>query len=123
MLPIKRGLAVEKILGGNLPKNFPVIDKFINGTTESIKSIDLGAKTYKNLRSLKSTLIKYVDKLESIKGASFDGETILESNIKKRVLTVGIEEGKGNAAQSKIFSEIVDYSKSKGIKFQTKIIK
>ncbi|SCL34140.1 RHS repeat-associated core domain-containing protein [Micromonospora pallida] len=37
-----RGLAIEAKLGGNLPKNFPTIDKFANGVATSIKSMDLG---------------------------------------------------------------------------------
>ncbi|GAB4559967.1 MAG: hypothetical protein Tsb0020_06290 [Haliangiales bacterium] len=40
-----RGQRIEQALGGNLPANYPVIDKFVRktGVATSIKSLDLGA--------------------------------------------------------------------------------
>ena len=45
-LPIfKRGRIIEKMFGGNLVDNFPVIDRWKDGIATSIKSLDLGAKS------------------------------------------------------------------------------
>ena len=57
-----RGIAIETALGKNLAAGFPVIDKFLNGTATSIKSIDLTAKTYQDTEKLGSTLDNFVDK-------------------------------------------------------------
>ncbi len=65
----KRGREIEAVFGNNLGWNFPVIDKFENGVVTSIKSIDIGAKTYKNLGALFSKLKGYVDDV-----AGFGGE-------------------------------------------------
>ena len=43
--------------------NFPVIDRFNNGLATSIKSLDLGAKSYQNLTTLPRTVEEYVNKL------------------------------------------------------------
>lgn len=59
--PFERGVEIEKMLGQNLPSNFPVIDKFENGLATSIKSMDLSAKTYQNIATMDRTLTVYID--------------------------------------------------------------
>jgi hypothetical protein len=54
--PTARGNAIEVLLGGNLPRTFPVIDRFLNGVATSIKSIDLRAITYQNPANLERVL-------------------------------------------------------------------
>jgi RHS repeat-associated protein len=58
----QRGMMIERALGGNLPTNFPVIDKLAKGVATSIKSIDLTAKSYQRngalLGTLRDTLIR-----------------------------------------------------------------
>jgi RHS repeat-associated protein len=124
MVPVKRGFAIEKLLGGNLPAAFPTIDKFIrsSGIAESIKSIDLGAKTYQNMSKLKSTLTGYVDNLAAFKGAEFSGEKIAENEIKEKVLTVAFDPSKASSAQSAVFSEMETYAKDKGVKLVAKAV-
>lgn len=124
MVPVKRGFAIEKLLGGNLPLAFPTIDKFIrnSGLAESIKSIDLGAKTYQNLGKLKSTLTKFVDDLAAFKGAEYNGEKIVEKEIKEKVLTVAFDPSKSSSAQSAVFSEMETYAKEKGVKLVAKAV-
>ena len=117
---MKRGVEIDHALGGNLPKYFPVIDRFVNGVAESIKSIDLTATSYQDLNKLRWTLTDYVNKLANFKRANFAGEVIREGDIKQKILTVAIEPGKCNAAQSKVFSEVAKYAKEKGIKLVTK---
>jgi RHS repeat-associated protein len=64
-----RGAMIESMLGANLPRAFPVIDKFLNGVATSIKSLDLTAKTYQNAKALASKINGYVDKLADFNGA------------------------------------------------------
>lgn len=44
--PLERGDIIDKAMGNNLGHNFPTIDKVENGVVTSVKSRDLGAKTY-----------------------------------------------------------------------------
>ena len=46
--PLERGDIIDKAMGNNLGHNFPTIDKVENGVVTSVKSRDLGAKTYQN---------------------------------------------------------------------------
>ena len=58
--PFLRGRLIEQRLGQNLPSNYPVIDRFVGGVATSIKSLDLGAKTYQSLATLGTTIGGYV---------------------------------------------------------------
>ncbi len=71
MPPLKRG---ERVDGGfdrgNLPYNFPTIDMWDEkyGEAISIKSIDLGAQTYRSINTLDRQIARYVCEL-----ANYDG--------------------------------------------------
>jgi len=53
LAPFPRGFAIEKVLGANLPKGFPTIDRFIDEEVASIKSIDLTAPSYQKISFLR----------------------------------------------------------------------
>jgi RHS repeat-associated protein len=120
--PLKRGLEIEKMLGGNLPKNFPVIDKFVEGEATSIKSIDLTAKSYNEGNGLFNTLKGYINKLEDFKGAQ-RGRTIIEnSDITSKVLEVGIQPGKATLDQWEQISNAMKYAKEQDINLKLQFI-
>jgi RHS repeat-associated protein len=98
-----RGIAIETALGKNLAAGFPVIDKFLNGTATSIKSIDLTAKTYQDTAKLAGTLDKYVDKVANFNGARYGTDVVKGSEITARELQVAIPKGSMSAAQQKVF--------------------
>jgi CDI toxin restriction endonuclease-like domain len=98
-----RGVAIETALGKNLAAGFPVIDKFLNGTATSIKSIDLTAKTYQDTEKLASTLDNYVDKVANFNGAKYGTQAVEGSEITARELQVAIPKGGMSAAQQKVF--------------------
>ncbi|WDZ87372.1 RHS repeat-associated core domain-containing protein [Micromonospora cathayae] len=114
-----RGLAIEAKLGGNLPKNFPTIDKFANGVATSIKSVDLSAKSYQNAGRLTSLGKGYVDKVAGFaqNGASVShgGTTITGSQVTGRALDIAVPRGVGSAAQQNALNNIVQYGASKGV--------
>jgi hypothetical protein len=111
-----RGAAVEAALGKNLPGAFPVIDKFINGTATSIKSIDLTAKTYQDAGKLASKLNGYVDKVASFKGAKLGQTAVEESAVKARELQVAIPQGSMSAAQQSVFNAAAGRAEKQGVK-------
>ncbi len=121
---LERGLMIEKALGGNLPKNFPVIDKLVDGVATSIKSVDLTAKSYNEGNGLLSTLKGYVNKLDNFTTATREGVTATEGvNFTSKSLRVAIEPGKASLQQWEQISEAIKYAKDKGINFNLQFVK
>lgn len=68
--PCKRGADIDEFLnshltGDGLGTNFPVFDRIddATGTIISTKSLDLGAKSYKDPKKLRNRLQKYIDQM------------------------------------------------------------
>lgn len=123
LAPSARGFAIEGVLGGNLPKAFPVIDKFANGEATSIKSIDLTAETYGKGNNLLNTLKGYVNKLDNFNGAASGTTVIGSSDITSKVLQVAIQPGKASVNQWEQISKAMQYAKDNGIQFNLQFIK
>jgi RHS repeat-associated protein len=115
LAPIARGNAIEQALGANLPRTFPVIDKFVNGVATSIKSIDLRALSYQTPANLERVLTGYVDKLAGFSGAKL-GTTVVEgSQIGSKVLEVAVPQGAGSAAQQAVLSRVAASAAQQGV--------
>ena len=84
--PGPRGEAIEAALGKNLPSNYPIIDKFENGVATSIKSMDLGAKTYQDPGEIARIGRGYIDKVADFQGARWGRVNIEPENITGRAL-------------------------------------
>jgi hypothetical protein len=110
-----RGQAIERSLGGNLPSSFPVIDKFVDGTATSIKSINLNAATYQNINSLTSRLNGYVDAVANFNGASFSGTVIDSSQITARQLQLAIPSTGVSAGQQAAINAAATRAQSLGV--------
>ena len=96
MNPLQRGAEIEARLGGrspNLPYNFPGIDRFENGVATSIKSIDLGAETYRDIGNLTSKVQGYVNDLANWQGSQWPSSPILSTQISGRELLLAIPQG------------------------------
>jgi RHS repeat-associated protein len=111
---LERGRVLEKIFGQNLPGNFPVIDRFANGIATSIKSLNLGAKTYQNAANLSRVLTGCVNKVSVFGGRSWAGVTIRSGDISGRALDL-ILPGAGNADQRAAIARAVEYAASRGV--------
>jgi RHS repeat-associated protein len=114
LAPTLRGRVIETMLGGNLPRTFPVIDKFFNGLATSIKSMDLRLATYLNPAKLESALMGHVDKLAGFSGGQL-GTTVVR-NVTSRALEVAVPNGAMNAAQRAVFTKVAAQAAEKGIK-------
>ena len=112
--PFERGRTIEQSLGMNLPSNFPTIDKFINGVATSIKSLDLGAKSYQNMSKLTSTLTKYVNSVASFNGRQWGNANVPASQITSRALELAVP-SLGTAAQQAALQNVAAYAKSVGV--------
>jgi RHS repeat-associated protein len=123
LAPVSRGFTIEGLLGGNLPKAFPVIDKFADGIATSIKSIDLTAETYSKGNNLLNTLKGYVNKLDDFTQGSRDGVRITSNQITSKVLEVAIQPGKASLSQWEQIGKAMQYAKNNGIGFNLQFIK
>ncbi len=120
----QRGFVYEKLRGGNLVQNFPVIDKFVKGVATSIKTLELNAATYtkEGSRAVYYKLKGYIDKLDDFKGATHGGDEVLGGDIKKKVLDVGIPKG-ATKSQVEQMQEAIKYGKGKGIEVEINVVK
>ncbi len=118
--PVQRGFAVEKMLGGNLPSNFPVVDKFADGVATSIKSVDLSLSSYQNPKALYSTLSGYVDKLVGFTQQRWGGAVV--ENVTSKELLIAIPKG-ATSDQVMTLSQIIEYGKQEGINVSIQTIK
>lgn len=114
--PATRGFELEARYGGNLPPGFHTIGKFddVTGVATSIKSTDLGAKTYQNPGRLRKLIMSYIDKVAGFKGKKFSGENITEDLITGRELLLVIPRG-ASPDQQAVLAEMAEYAKQKGV--------
>jgi RHS repeat-associated protein len=121
---VDRGLEAERILGGNLPANFPVIDKIENGVATSIKSVDLGAKTYNQGNGLLNTFKGYVNTLNNFTEGSLSGVTARQGiEFTSKSLEVGIQPGKATLQQWEQIGKAMEYAKNQNIQFNLRFLK
>jgi hypothetical protein len=112
-----RGSDLEKKYGGpgELPPNYPIIDRFWQGLATSWKSVDLRASTYQNPARLMSRLNSYLDKLDGFEGVKWGGENILPEQIKEKSLSVVVPRGSMTSAQRGVFDAANSRAKQMGL--------
>lgn len=124
MNALQRGLEIERRLGGNLPINFPTIDKLENGVATSIKSIDVTLGSYNKGNGLLNTLNGYINKLSNFSVGSGSGLTVREGvNFTSKSLEVAIQPGKASLAQWEQISQAMKNAKDAGIDFKLQFLK
>ena len=122
--PFKRGLAIENFLGRskNLVSNFPVIDRFKNGTATSIKSMDLSAKSYQTINTLNRTVQGYVNKLAQWNGATWGQTTIRASDITSRQVILAVPPN-ATQAQMDALIQLQQWATTQGVTLSVVVIK
>jgi filamentous hemagglutinin len=114
MAPLARGVAIENALGRNLPSNFPVIDRFTNGIATSIKSLDLGAKSYQQIASLTNKVRGYIETVAGFGGRTWGGTTVRGADITGRALELAVPAG-GTAEQMAALNGLIGYAQQVGV--------
>jgi hypothetical protein len=92
---LQRGQFIHRMLGANLPQNFPVIDRFAQGVATSIKTLGLNAATYQNVATLSSTVQGYINAVATFQGAQW----LKAHMITGRELLLAVPKGAGTQAQ------------------------
>jgi RHS repeat-associated protein len=109
-----RGEVIQRALGQNLPNNFPVIDRFVDGLATSIKSIDLNATTYQNVANLSRIVTGYVNDVARFAGQAWGNVVIRGSEITGRALDLAVPSAATTAQQAAI-SQAVQYGAARGV--------
>jgi len=124
MNPFTRGNVIEDLLGRspNLAQNFRVIDRFNNGVATSIKSLDLGARSYQNLSTLTRTVEGYVNKLANWQGANWGGASIDPQMIQGRELLLAISPN-ASQAQMAALQQLQTWAQSVSVTISITIVK
>lgn len=124
MGPSPRGFTIEARLGGNLPPSFPTIDRWnqATGVATSIKSVNLGAKTYQDASKLRRLLEKYVDKMANFNGARFNGARVDMLDINVRELHVATPRG-ASAEQAAVLAAMQGYASSRGVTLIVEVVR
>jgi len=106
---LERGKILHQKLGSNLPHNFPVIDRVVQGPGDvarsitSIKSIDLSARTYNLGNNLFGRIMRYANQLNSFQGRdNWAGHTVHVNNSTQRILEIAIPHGATSAQMQQI---------------------
>jgi len=111
---LQRGQAIHRMLGANLPPNFPGIDRFINGVATSIKTLDLNAATYQNIGALTSKVQGYINALANFQHAQLGQHVIKANQISSRVLELVIPPG-ATQAQLAALQQLQQYAANLGV--------
>lgn len=119
--PLLRGFVYETARGANLVRNYPVIDKFINGIATSFKTLDFKAKTYQNSKNIFNKIKSYIDKLSNFQGADKGGINTV-GIIEKKVLDIAVPKG-ATKEQVEMIQKAVSYGKSKNIEVKINVVK
>ncbi|MBL8820741.1 MAG: hypothetical protein JNL58_32265, partial [Planctomyces sp.] len=112
--PFRRGRVIEQQLGQNLPDNFPSVDCFQNGVATSIKSMDLDAATYSDIRNITSTGRRYIDSVATFQGRKWAGVNIRLCDISARNLYLAVPVG-ATQAQRQALQDLVTYGTQNGV--------
>lgn len=119
MPPTQRGYVLEATEGGNLPPNYPVIDR-IDETDDgldvvSIKSLDPHGTTYQGSR-FTSKINEYVDNVADFTEENHGGVRITERQVDQRTLELIIRPDSLTPAQSERLDRAIERAESKGVK-------
>ena len=114
--PLERGDIIDKAMGNNLGHNFPTIDKVENGVVTSVKSRDLGAKTYQNGNKLEKVIVKDINKVSGFIGETFNGKFVNAEEIVGRQLQVVVPNVTLSEAQINAVNNATKHGIDKGIK-------
>ena len=106
---------IEDLCGQNLPDNFPVIDKMVDGTVTSIKSIDLNAGTYQDANRLLSKLNGYVDKVAAFNGDSLGEVVVAPADFSSRALELVIPRTGPSVAQQTAIGTAISRASARGV--------
>ena len=120
----ERGVQIENAIerSPQLKPGFPTIDRFENGIATSIKSIDLGAKTYQNIGTLTLQVQEYVTKVANFNGARWGGTEITTNMITGRQLILAIPPN-ATAQQMAALQQLQTWATNQGVNLTLQVVK
>jgi len=121
--PFARGTQIEQMLGQNLPQNYPTWDRYANGVATSIKSIDLGAKTYQSAGNLTTTLNRYVSAAQNGILRTWSWAPLTGQPITQRVVQVAVPwMPTAGSAQATVLAAVQQSALNAGVSVQYVVV-
>jgi hypothetical protein len=117
-----RGQKVDDILGNNLGRNFPVVDKLENRILTSFKSIDTAAPTYSLKGRLYNRIIKDIKSLNKFTGRTWAGVKVTPDMYDKKILELVVPNNNLGSIQARQIDAAKEYAKQLGIEFKITIL-
>jgi hypothetical protein len=118
-----RGNQISRMLGENLPRNYPTFDRYSNGIATSIKSIDTSAVTYQSARALERVVGSYIRSaangvLRNWGAAQLEGRPIVQ-----RVLRVAIPDSPLSAAKAQVLNDMIRVGATQGVQVEYVVVR
>ncbi|MBP5655560.1 MAG: hypothetical protein J6X33_08610 [Clostridiales bacterium] len=112
-----RGDEFRGMYNANLPKMFPVADRYENGNVTSIRSIDLTAPDYTSGNGLKKTIKYDINRLAKFSGdkMNYKGTDYVVKDIRSKTLLVVIPSNSDPSVKATL-AGLSDYARSRGVK-------
>jgi hypothetical protein len=122
-----RGLKIDELLGNNLGKSFPIVDRLSDRVVTSIKSYDI-ANSYQKQGAWLSQLktdIRTLNNLSDVTGVGTNGSrfTLTSSMYDSKVFQIAIPDIQLSSAQVQAIIDATEYAKGFGISVTTTIVK
>ena len=119
--PFVRGNIIEQALGRTIgmPLNYPVIDRFESGVATSIKSIDLTAASYQNVRQPAQCWVELhlISSPSSMGASEFGDLDTTGGQITSRVLELAVSPLE-NGLQAQALNALIQYGQRVGVTVQ-----
>ena len=119
--PFVRGRLIERIFGTNLPSNYPVIDRVVQGSglaaqeIVSTKSLNLGAASYQTGGAILSRLTGYINSLVNFSGRNWAGVNVTVGPNTQRVLELAIPATGATQVQLNALSQAAQLAQQRGV--------
>lgn len=118
LAPTRRGLVIEEMLGGNLAPGFPTIDRFVDGTATSIKSMDTTLRSYQNIDNVLDTVKGYIDDLIDFQGGRQLTSVVRGGEISARQLDLAVPRGRVSEVQRAALELMGEYAEANNVRMR-----
>lgn len=120
-MPFIRGNHIDDLLGNNLGRFFPTVDKLENRNLISIKSHDLTAKSNQG-EKLYDVLKNEINDLYNFKSARRGGVEVTEDDYDIKTLELAFNNVELTSAQSEALQKATDFAQGLGVNIKITIV-
>ncbi len=121
--PLTRGNIIDELLGNNLGRTFPTVDKLENGVLTSTKSMDVLAKTYQTESGIFNRLKTDINSLDRFTSGERNGTVVQASDYNSKVFELALPDASLSVGQINAINNAKQYATQLGIDFRVVVVK